>query len=333
MKTTLIVLAAGSLTTVAFGQNFAEIENNHTRPQADAQGIVNLSLTPNGATTWGGVTGTSTGTNSTDGSLASYDWFHLRTPTAAPAIYLNRMTLTTTGTAGHSGAIMGFTQSTGVISTSSTAVQSSGTGTTPARMNQWYTFGAAADIYYRVGGGTTTTAPYTATYTQQVVVPVTGPAALASGNISISTFNAGIDTDMWVYDSNFNAIANFGNDDSSVNTALATSDLTRNFAAGTYYLAISRYNFANNQASPADDDFRSGSVVDFPGVALGTSTTVTAAPFSVSFTDSSGAPVTTSVTISGGFDVQFIQFTVVPTPGAAALLGIGGLVAARRRRA
>jgi hypothetical protein len=326
----LFAVLAG--TASAFGQAFSEVENNNSRTQADAQGIVTLSPSANGVTTFSGVTGTTTGTTTTDGALTSYDFFHLRVAASSPGIYMNRLVLTTTGTAGHTGAIMGFGQSTGVINTTSTAVQSSSTSTTPARFNQWYTFGAGADVYYRVGGTSSTTAPYQASYTQQAVLPITGPATLASGNISISSAGSTYDTDMWVYDSNFNAIAGFGNDDSSVNTSLTTSDLTRSFAPGIYYLAISRYNLANDQASPADDDFRSGSVLDFPGSVLGTSTTATAAAFTVTFNDGSAVPAVVTGTTSGAYDVQFIQFTVVPTPGAAAMLGLGGLAALRRRR-
>ena len=52
------------------------------------------------------------------------------------------------------------------------------------------------------------------------------------------------------------------------------SVLTRDYAGGVYYLAISNFNVANNQASPADDDFRTGVVMDFPGVVANSSTTV-----------------------------------------------------------
>lgn len=334
----MIALVAGSVASSALGQSFVEIEDNNDRSQANTQGVVNLSTTADGITTWSGITGTATGSSTTATGLTSVDIFRVRTAAAAPGIYRNRLTLTTNGTAGHTGIILGLnTTSTGpgvdaVVGTTSTTIQTSSTATTPARFNQWYTFGPAADIYYRVGGVAATTVAYSANYSQDVITPIAGPS-VQPGSIRLNTIGAGIDTDMWIYDSNFNPIALYGNDDSSVSTSLSTSDLTRNFAPGTYYVAVSRYNLAHNLASPGDDDFRTGGVLDFGGSVLGSSSTATAATFNLTFIDSGGLPVTTPVTLSGGYDVQFVSFTVVPTPGAAALLGLGGLVAARRRRA
>lgn len=339
MKNALIIaLVAGSVASSALGQSFVEIEDNNDRTQANTQGVVNLSTMADGITTWSGVTGTTTGSSATASGLTSHDIFRVRTAAATPGIYRNRLTLATSGTAGHTGVILGLaTTSTGpgfdaVVSASSATLQTSSTSSTPARFNQWYTFGAAADIYYRVTGSASTTAAYSANYSQDVITPTAGPS-LEAGSIRLHTIGAGIDTDMWVYDSNFNAIALYGNDDSSVTTTIATSDLTRNFAPGTYYVAVSRFNLANNLPSPGDDDFRTGSVLDFAGSVLSSSAVQTAATFNLTFIDSTGLPVTTPVTLAGAFDVQFVSFTVVPTPGAAALLGLGGLVAARRRRA
>ena len=57
--------------------------------------------------------------------------------------------------------IEGMAQTAGVIGTTDTTVQTS--VTTPSRFNQWYGFGAQEEIYYRVTGSTSTTAPYIAT--------------------------------------------------------------------------------------------------------------------------------------------------------------------------
>lgn len=338
-KTFVVAALAGAMvSSAALAQNFVEVEANQDRAGADAQGAVNLSLTPDGVSTWGGVTGTSTSSSLTGTGLASIDVFRLNVPAMPVGIYRNRMTISTTGAAGHTGSIIGRTTTSAGVGQAATvnvgstsSLQSSSTLTTPARMNQWYTFGAPTSLYYRVSGTATTTAEYTSTWSVEAVTPIAGPT-LQPGSINLSTLGTTtIDTDMWVLDSNFNAIPLFGNDD-VLSSSASQSNLTRTFAAGTYYLAISRFNLAVNEPSPGDDDFRTGSVTDFGGMLLSSSATATASTFDVNFTDSNGVAVPTSVTFSGAYDVQFIQFTVVPTPGAAALLGLGGLAMARRRR-
>src|SRR5437667_62288 len=82
---------------------------------------------------------------------------------------------------------------------------------------------------------TTPTATYTATLDRVAVTPATVSPAFGAGNITI-TRATGVttNTDLWVYDANFNAIAGYGNDDPSTSSTGAT--LTRNFNPGTYYL-------------------------------------------------------------------------------------------------
>jgi hypothetical protein len=43
--------------------------------------------------------------------------------------------------------------------------------------------------------------------------------------------------------------------------------------------------------------------------------------------------VFTATNGTGASEIAFYSFEVVPTPSAAAILGLGGLVASRRRRA
>lgn len=305
--------------------NTPEIEPNDTKPFAtNAFGLVN------GDTLSGNTTGSSTVTP----GATSADYFRLRTAAGALGIYRNRMIITTTGTAGHTGTLRGLTQTAGVPNAGTdSAVQTSSTVTSPARFNQWYSFGREADIYYRVAGTASTTAEYTATLEQTAVAPLIVAGSFNAGSLTINTVGftgaTQTDTDFWVYDSNFNAIPGYGNDDHFGGTTLG-STLTRNYAAGTYYLAISNFNIANNQGSPADDDFRTGAVTDFADVILNSSTT---ANLNVSFNISDGVNiVTTSATKVGAFDVVFAQFTVIPTPGAAALFGLAGLAGVRRRR-
>ncbi len=335
MKKVAAMMALVGLAGAAHATVFPEVEANESR--ATATGALGLIA---GDT----LTGTTTGSSTTVAGLSSADMWRVGTAAAVPGIYRHRLTITTTGTAGHTGTIRGFGQTAatagvwdgstvGAANTTDTAFQTSSTTTTPARMNQWYGFGKAENLYYRVTGGPTTTAAYTVTYSMDPVVAITGPATLSPGPITISTIGQGhsTDTDFWVYDSNFNAIVGYGNDDESTNGggtgATLQSLMTRNFTAGVYYLAISNFALANNMGSPNDDDFRTGSMLDFADIVANSSTSA-----NLNVTVSIGG-TQVAATKAAAYDVVFVRFEVVPAPGAMALVGLGGLVAARRRRA
>ena len=316
----MVALAAGTLTSCAFAQvNNAEVEANETKATATvaASGVAGMA---SGDT----ISGNTTGTSTTVAGATSADIFRVKTAAAPLGIYRHRLALTTTGTAGHTGAILGLTQGSTGIGTGLSSFQSSSTTTTPARMNQWYGFGKQEEIFYRVTGGTTTTADYLATLETTSVTPISGPT-LPPGNIVISTIISGpttglvTDTDLWVYDSNFNPIPGYGNDDESIagggtGTSLQ-SRLTRSFTPGTYFLAVSRFGLANNQASPADDDFRSGSVLDFPN-ALACSSPTTPSTIALTIGGQS-----VPVTYTDSYGVAFVQFTVANILGASCSSG------------
>jgi hypothetical protein len=142
---------------------------------------------------------------------------------------------------------------------------------------------------------------------------------------------------MWVYDGNLNAIVGSGNDDESPlggtpgTGATLQSFLARDYAPGTYYLAVSGFNLANSQPSPSDDDFRTGGVLDFPDVLAGGGSGSNA-DMTFTIADSAGASIAVANTRANGFDVNWFQFTVVPEPGTLSLLAlITPLVMLRRR--
>ena len=300
----MVALAAGTVTTCAMAQvDNPEVEANETKATATIAASGGAGMA-NGDF----ITGTTTGISTTVAGIASADTFRVKTAARPLGIYRNRLVLTTAGTAGHAGNILGLGQaSTGILTTDSTLQFSSST-TAPGRMNQWYGFGKQEEIFYRVTGGTLTTAPYTATLEVTPVTPVSGPT-LPPGNIRISTVGlTTVDTDMWVYDSNFNAIAGAGNDDESVASggtgASLQSRFSRNYLPGTYYLAISRYNLANNQASATDDDFRTGAVLDFPDAVLGTST-ITPTSLNVEIGGN-----TVAIAETDSYAVAFVRFEI-----------------------
>lgn len=318
----LALAAVLGLATGAQAQ-FVESEPNDTKATANnVFGIAPL----------GTIRGNTTGSSTTVPGDASADNFLVKTVAASLGIYQYQMVLTT-NTAGHVGSIRGLTQTAGVPNAGTdTALQSSSAGTATPRMNQWYGFGKEEQLYYRVTGTASTTADYTATLTRTAVTAV-NLGVFNPGAITITTMNQGhsSDTDMWVYDGNLNPIAGFGNDDESLaggGTGTTTQSLlTRTYAAGTYYLALSNFNLSNNQGSPVDDRYRSGSVADFSNVVLNSSTTTNVnLGFAINGTQF-------TATKAGAYDVYWGTFQVVPEPGSMIALGAGlAALASRRRR-
>ena len=303
-------ISAAFLPSVATAQTtFNEVEPNG--PKAEATAAVCLA---SGDKLSGTTTGTSTTAASTLATTA--DTFLVQTCAAPLAIYKHQLVLTTTGAAGHTGTIRGLNQTGtvgvgGTAGTTDTVVQtSSATATTPPRMNQWYGFGKSEQIYYRVTGTATTTGTYDATLTTTTVTPVVvGP--FAPGPITISSLGQGHtnDTDFWLYDSNLNAIPGWGNDDHFMGTVHGLgSSMTRTFAAGTYYLALSQFNVSNNQTAANDDDFVTAPLLDFPD-AVAQSTTTANVNVAFAITDSAGTtPI--AATKPSGYEIVWVQINV-----------------------
>lgn len=332
-------LGLAASTTLARA-NFNETESNDTRATANLIGPMVAGDT---------ITG-----NSVSGSGVGLDYLDVQIGALPLAIYRHRLTITTTGTAGHTGSIRGIGQAgvadtlpgipwDGVVGAGTTALdntlQSSSTATTPPRYNQWYGFGKGETVAYRVVGTASTTADYVATLDTALVTPV-NIGNFAPGQISITTFGQGhsSDTDFWVYDSNLDPIRGYGNDDEAVlggspgTGGTLQGWLSRAYTPGTYYIALSNFNVANNQFSPSDDDFRTGSLLDRANMVLNTST-ATGTNLTFTVADSTGSnSVQTANTKAGAYDVNWFCFTVVPSPGATALFGVAGLVSLRRRR-
>lgn len=255
----LTLVLAVVLRGIAFAQS--ETEPNDSKPTA------NLFTLPLVSTT-GVITG-----NSTSGAGAGLDYFRVTTPVgAAPGFYRHRLIATST-TPGHTVTIRGLNQVAGVPGTTDTGVQTSSSATTPPRFIQWYTSHDGGQLFVRVTGGAATTADYSLDYEVQAVTEVAGPGPV-EGQVIITTVGQSdpqTDTDLWIYDSNRAAIVDWGNDD-ELGSASFGSRLIRTFPPGApaapagHYLVISNFNLANNLGSPPDDDFRTGIVLDFPGI-------------------------------------------------------------------
>ncbi len=170
--------------------------------------------------------------------------------------------------------LVGLLQSAGSKVAGSTATVSSG-----PRI-EVYTNGAASTGYFSMSrsSGGIQRYRYRMECTRIDVLPPTSPAgpgvidagtfsfgAIAGENIFIQAGTgrpSGVNYDWWVYDSNFIALPDFGHDE---NDAVPDTDgIGRMLLPGTYYVAVSDTNFANDKVSPADDLFRDGNILDFP---------------------------------------------------------------------
>lgn len=211
------------------GGVYAESEPNESKAAANV-----IESLDDGQIIRGVTRGTSTAAGET-----SVDYFHLKTAQAPLGLYRHRL-VTTSAIAGHTTQIRGLSQFAGTITEGSDAlVQASSATTTPARMNQWYGFGRAEEVYYRVQGTTATTANYESTYSRVLVQPTVIDGSFAVGSITITTQGQGhnSDSDFWIYDGNLNPIPGLGIDDAPGVTG-GPGTVTGTFAQGEYHRAF-----------------------------------------------------------------------------------------------
>lgn len=141
------------------------------------------------------------------------------------------------------------------------------------------------------------------------------PSGIASPDwldITTSSSATGIDTEIGLYDALGNRVAN--DDDNGIGLASTLS-----FGAGSGLMLGDVFNLGGDGlANGENGDIGSGGTYY---LAVG--------EFNVDFGDTGFDVVSTGVDTGGPIQVSF--FTNVPTPGAAVLLGLGGIAAARRR--
>ncbi|MGQ0627296.1 MAG: choice-of-anchor X domain-containing protein [Phycisphaerales bacterium] len=296
--TTLLAGLAGGMV------DFPEAaEPNNAKTQATL-----VTSMANGDTLSGVTTGTSTSTTVT---ATSVDTFRVGTAAAPLGIYRHRLSLSTTGTVGHTGTIRGISQAASVAQpTTDVVFQTSstiGNGGLPIRANQWYGFGRQEEIYYRVQGSASTTGSYLGTLESVSVTPNTLSSTVAAGSVTFAR-GAGVTTnvDFWLYDSNFDPIPMGGAD---------TGDtLTRTLTTGTYYIAWSNTNTSNTQVAIAGD--AQNNILDFANAVANSSTTLlnTATNNNNISVSSLSGTATGAANKADGFEVTWYTFTVVAPP-------------------
>ena len=294
-----------------------EVEPNESKAAAtlaDSGGV--------GMSTGDTITGSTTGITTNTPGPASADFFRVKMAAALLGIYRHQLVLTTTGTAGHVATLRGLTQNgIGEVNpNSSPVVQATSTSTSPVRFNQWYGFGKQEELFYRVAGDATTTAPYTATLRTVAVTPLVVAAPFVTGAITLTTpvANLATNTAIWVYDSNLDPIPGFSNDDPTAPSTSFIASLTRVFSPGRYYAAYSTRFLSNNLVTPADERFRTVTLMDFPNSLVSSAPAFVDAPnnYPLTITHAGG---TVSVTgTRGQYEVVWVRFDVaspvLPTP-------------------
>ncbi len=276
------------------------------------------------------VSGATTGSSTTTAGLGSADYFRLGFGAQTLAVYRNRMTLNPGSTAptGNGGTLVGRTTATTITASN---IQLSSTATSPARFNQWYSFGVAHSIDYRVTGVATSTAAYSSVYSQDTVT-VGSLGTISAGMHNFSTLAAGTaDTEIVVLDMSGNILET--NDDTS--SATTDSEVDINLVAGqSYYIAVGRYNTAGNVAANGvgvvePGDFTSGSYYLNANMLASSSNSSGTYDLAV---DGTSVATGAFVANTDAFRVDFYTVRAVPEPTSMAALGLGVAALARRRR-
>jgi hypothetical protein len=310
-----LLATAGALTAFAtstFAQ-ITEIEPNDTKATATPAPGLTSGMYLDG--------------NSLSAATTGLDYWLVSTAPAALGIYRHQLVLTTTGTVGHTGTLRGLNETGGIlgvcpnngtaptIGTADSVMQTSTTLSTPPRMNAWYGFGKGESIYYRVTGLATTTANYNATLTSTPVAPIVVPGTFAAGPITLTTTGqTAVDTDIALFDANFNVVmsaeGSATNDDEHCHPGgTLQSWLTRTLTPGTYYLAVGGYNTCTNLASPTDDNYMTGIVLDLPN-SIACNTTALGSDRDFQITDGVNNYVSSGAVTTKYFDIVWAQFTV-----------------------
>lgn len=304
------------LASSAFGQT-AEQEPNNSKAAANPVTLDGFAAAPANQ-----LTGITTGSSGTIEGLASVDVWRIKTPAAAPGIYRHELVITSSFT-DHTARLRGRSQDSGVITGLDANLQISSPSSIPSRAVAWYGFGKQEEIYCMIAGTIATTDPYFGTLTSTPVSPIVFAGTLFAGDIDFSASSSNLNSEIWLYDASFNAIVDGGNDDFLARPGAGPSRMVRALTPGTYYLAVSRTNLANNLKAAPDDGWRNGSITDFPNVIVSGSLNpfagTTAGTITVLLSDSVNlvTPVQLDfVNLNGGpiGDIRFIRFQVIAAP-------------------
>jgi hypothetical protein len=262
-------------------------------------------------------------------SSSSADYFRITLPARA-GIWRYRLTLASTGPAGHALSIRGLSQQAGVPNAASDiTAQAAPTAGGVDRFVQFYSVGdgvATPRVTVRVTG-TASTSSYTLTLTGQSVRPVRFNRLFRPGVITITTAGrTSVDTDMALLDDRCVPIAGASCDDTPPTppstSGSVQSTLVRTLDAGIYYVAVSDFDLAHSNPAPSDDANRSGTLLPDPGI-ICTGSSLTGLELGLSVSPAGGtAQLPAGSTIkAGAFDVNFYKLRVACNAADVARVG------------
>ena len=285
-----------------------EIEPNNSKAQATPVAFVSGNR----------IAGVSAGDDRFGCDLLSPDYFLLSAP-QTPGITRYRVAIETP-TGLHGMSLRGLFQSGGEPAVGSDfAIQFSLSGTTPRDFVQWYGLGTGQrDMYLAIAGlGAENIAPYSLLMSTETVTPTTPFASVPAGELTLTTNGQNTpqntDTGLLVYDSSFNAIAGFVNDDDPADPFNGTSTLTRTFGPGTYYIGVGDYRTGNNIPAPTDDGWQLGELADFANIAFNSSAD-TSVPVSVRLNWSGGTQFALLNKLTP-YEIKWVTLDVTPAQG------------------
>jgi hypothetical protein len=258
---TVLAIIAGSTLGYAQPVIIPELEPNDSKDTATAvdRGGPGLRAFPVPLDSDSFV-GSSTG-NDTSGGPASTDFYLIKSGDEPKDFYCYYLEEKVGSSAEMS--LRGLIQSFGVILPfTDAAVQTP--SSTPIK-TIWYGVGAQERLYFRVSGRTAGPSNYQLEYRCEPYPPGApdpgSPDTWPAGALTlIASAPNNIDMDLWVYNAQLEPIPGFGHD------APDGVGLTRNFAAGEYYVAVTDGNLLNNLPSPPSDANRNKPVLDFPNI-------------------------------------------------------------------
>jgi len=265
------------------------------------------------------IAGTSTGAAVSGGGPSTADNFRVQTCAAPAGIYRHQLLYSST-IAAHTTSLRGFNQNTFVIDTTSDIAFITGltTGPTP-RMVGWDGFGKLEEIRYRITGTVSTFSAYNLTLATTPVAPIVIPGAFQAGSIQVSSVGqTTTDTEIYLYDGNFDQVPGGHNDDEGPAGPTPQSNLVRTLTPGVYYVGIQRYEFSNGTSDQnPDEDFVSAIVTALPGAMVCNNNG--ASGLDLDFIVSDGITTTPVSALSGGlYEIVWATFTVGNPPGFTA---------------
>lgn len=302
----LAVLLVGALAASARAQvGFVEVEPNSVKSQA----TLALGILP-GDTLTGVSTGSATGVGLS--TVASADYWDIRPPIQAPAIYCYSLDVSTIPAVDVTK--QGVSQINGSPNPArDVATQSDPASGSPPSTSVWYGFGKAEQHYIKVTGSASTTGSYLLTYSCTPLTPAQ-TTEFKEGTLTVTTIGQGhgTNTELQLFNSAFVPLAGGHNDD-YLPGATTQSRVDVTLTAGIYYVAVSDYNMSTNLSdASATEANQNGNLLDFADLIVNGSTAGSiGSPLNISFSISDGVttfPVVASKTAP--YRIFWATFTV-----------------------